>query len=107
MTLHMIKLSVGTEDVDDLERWQAQRLRRTGRVFHKTRMMPRRRAELIRGGSIYWVIKGAIRCRQRLTAIEAGVDLARLAEAGRMICQHLGRPPASNVARALAGKAAA
>jgi len=39
--------------------------------------------------------------------IETGVDLARLAEAGRMICQHLGRPPASNVARALAGKVAA
>ncbi len=39
--------------------------------------------------------------------IETGVDLAKLAEAGRMICQHLGRPPASNVARALAGKAAA
>ncbi len=39
--------------------------------------------------------------------IGTGVDLARLAEAGRMICQHLGRPPASNVARALAGKAAA
>ncbi len=74
MTLHMIKLSVGTEDVDDLERWQAQRLRRTGRVFHKTRMMPRRRAELLRGGSIYWVIKGAIRCRQRLTGIEAAAD---------------------------------
>ena len=74
MTLHLIKLSVGTEDVDDLERWQAQRLRRTGRVFHKTRMMPRRRAELVRGGSIYWVIKGAIRCRQRLTAVEAGID---------------------------------
>ena len=74
MTLHLIKLSVGTEDVDDLERWQIQRLRRTGRVFHRTRMMPRRRAELIRGGSIYWVIKGAIRCRQRLTAIEAAAD---------------------------------
>ncbi len=72
--LHMIKLSVGTEDVDDLERWQAQRLRRTGRVFHRTRMMPRRRDEVVQGGSIYWVIKGAIRCRQRLTAIEPGND---------------------------------
>ncbi len=39
--------------------------------------------------------------------IETGVDLAKLAEAGRMISQHLGRPPASKVARALAGKAAA
>ncbi len=74
MTLHLIKLSVGTEDVADLDRWQAQRLKRTGRVFHKTRMMPRRRVELLEGGSIYWVIKGAIRARQRLTGIEAGVD---------------------------------
>jgi hydroxymethylglutaryl-CoA lyase len=39
--------------------------------------------------------------------VETGVDLARLARAGRIICQHLGRPPASKVARALAGKAAA
>ena len=39
--------------------------------------------------------------------IETGVDLAKLAEAGRMICRHLGRPPASKVARVLAGKAAA
>jgi hydroxymethylglutaryl-CoA lyase len=39
--------------------------------------------------------------------IETGVDLVKLAEAGRMISRHLGRPPASKVARALAGKAAA
>ncbi len=38
--------------------------------------------------------------------IETGVDLGRLAAAGRMICAHLGREPASKVARALAGKAA-
>jgi hydroxymethylglutaryl-CoA lyase len=39
--------------------------------------------------------------------IETGVDLVKLAAAGRMICEHLGRPPASKVARVLAGKAAA
>jgi hydroxymethylglutaryl-CoA lyase len=38
--------------------------------------------------------------------IETGVDLGRLAAAGRMICGHLGREPASKVARALAGRAA-
>ena len=37
--------------------------------------------------------------------IETGVDLARLAAAGRMICEHLNRPPASKVAQALAGQA--
>jgi hypothetical protein len=76
MTLHLIKLSVGTEDVDDLRRWQALRLKQLGRVFHRTRMMPRRRQELLEGGSIYWVIKGAIRARQRLTGVEAAVDEA-------------------------------
>ncbi len=76
MSLHMIKLSVGTNDVEDLRRWQGRRLRQLGRVFHKTRMMPRRRAELVNGGSIYWVIKGAIRARQRLTDVEAAVDEA-------------------------------
>ena len=36
--------------------------------------------------------------------IETGVDLDRLAAAGRFISDHLGRPPASKVAQALAGK---
>lgn len=74
MTLHLIKLSVGTENVDDLRRWQGLRLKQTGRVFHRTRMMPRRRDELLGAGSIYWVIKGAIRARQRLIGIEPAVD---------------------------------
>lgn len=39
--------------------------------------------------------------------IRTGVDLAKLAAAGRFICAELGREPASKVARALATKAAA
>ncbi|HJT06095.1 MAG TPA: hydroxymethylglutaryl-CoA lyase [Stellaceae bacterium] len=39
-------------------------------------------------------------------AISTGVDMARLAAAGRFISQALGREPASKVARALAAKAA-
>lgn len=74
MSLHLIKLSVGTEDVEDLRRWQAQRLRQTGRLFHRTRMMPRRREALLPGGSIYWVIRGWIQARQRLIGIEPTVD---------------------------------
>jgi hypothetical protein len=70
MPLHLIKLSVGSEDVDDLCRWHAQRQAETGRVFHRTRMMPRRREELLSGGSIYWVIKGFVTVRQRLVGIE-------------------------------------
>ncbi len=70
MPLHLIKLSVGSEDIEDLRRWHAQRLAETGRVFHRTRMMPRRREELLAGGSIYWVIKGLVTVRQRLLGIE-------------------------------------
>ena len=72
--LHLLKLSVGTESVDDLRRWQARRQALSGRVFHQTRMMPRRAAELLHGGSIYWVIRGLIQARQHLTAIEPQVD---------------------------------
>ena len=72
--LHLIKLSVGTESVEDLRRWQARRLKLSGRVFHQTRMMPRRADELLQGGSIYWVIKGVIQARQRLLGIEPQVD---------------------------------
>ncbi len=72
--LHLIKLSVGTEDVEDLAAWQSRRRAQTGRAFHRTRMTPRRRDELLDGGSIYWVIKGQVRARQRLVDIEAAVD---------------------------------
>ncbi len=78
MTLHLIKLSVGSESVASLARWQAGRLARTGRLFHKTRMMPRRGEELLDGGSIYWVIRGIVRARQRLVGLECEPD-----EAGR------------------------
>jgi hypothetical protein len=77
MTLHLIKLSVGTEDVESLERWQAVRLRQNGRIWHGTRMRPKRRDELLEGGSIYWVIRGLVLCRQRL------LDLEEAEEGGR------------------------
>ncbi|MHA1599300.1 MAG: DUF1489 family protein [Alphaproteobacteria bacterium] len=74
MNLNLIKLSVGTEDLEDLRRWQAKRLRATGRLFHRTRMRPRRQEELLSGGSIYWVIRGQVLARQRLVGIEQVID---------------------------------
>ena len=70
MTQHLIKLSVGVEDVNHLARLQKKRLedaRRRGEAAelkHVTRNTPRRSAEILKGGSIYWVIKGFIRARQ-------------------------------------------
>ncbi|MBR9766153.1 MAG: DUF1489 domain-containing protein [Rhodobacteraceae bacterium] len=71
MTVHLIKLSVGTDSVEDLATWQAMRIKQTGAApRHVTRMWPKREAEILEGGSIYWVIKGQVQARQRITALE-------------------------------------
>ncbi len=69
--LHIAKLSVGTRDLDDMREWQAARLARTGTLYHQTRNFPRRAAEVIDGGSIYWVISGSMLVRQRVLDIVA------------------------------------
>jgi hypothetical protein len=77
MSLHLIKLSVGTESIADLADWQQERAaeRRkkggSGDIMHITRMTPKRADELLGGGSIYWVIKGQIAVRQRLIELRA------------------------------------
>ncbi|MCP5081847.1 MAG: DUF1489 domain-containing protein [Alphaproteobacteria bacterium] len=74
MTVNLLKLSVGSESVESLAEWQAFRLKQVGRLFHTTRMRPRRREEVLDGGSIFWVIKGMILCRQKVTDLEEFVD---------------------------------
>ena len=69
---HLIKLSVGTETVEDLAAWQGLPQARTadGLPRHVTRMWPKREAEVLDGGSIYWVIKGLVQCRQRILRLD-------------------------------------
>jgi hypothetical protein len=73
MTLHLIKLCVGADSLEDLAAWQAGRLkdqRKRGKkkpeLIHVTRQTPKRAEELLDGGSLYWVIKGHIAVRQQL-----------------------------------------
>ncbi|VDC30629.1 DUF1489 family protein [Pseudogemmobacter humi] len=70
--VHLLKLCVGAESVADLAEWQEQNAARwpAGTSVHVTRMWPKREAELLAGGSLYWVIKGVILCRQRLLGLE-------------------------------------
>lgn len=74
MPLHLIKLSVGTESPETLRQWQAYFGNLHGRIYHTTRMTPKRKTEILAGGSIYWVIKGAIRARQRVVDLEDFID---------------------------------
>jgi len=78
--MHLIKLCVGIDSVQELAAWQAMRLdrqRQTGLVpelAHRTRQTPRRREAVLEGGSIYWVIKGAIKARQRIVDLREEAD---------------------------------
>jgi hypothetical protein len=80
MALHLIKLCVGCDSVKQLEAWIRQRIRdkkRRGepaRHVHTTRMVPKRADELLDGGSLYWVVRGELACRQRLLDVDPFVD---------------------------------
>jgi hypothetical protein len=77
VTLHLIKLCVGTASIAELAAWQkkraAERKKRGGSkdIMHITRQTPKRTDELLGGGSLYWVIKGQIAVRQRLLAFRS------------------------------------
>ncbi len=74
MTLHILKLCVGCDSVEELASWQRQRLATlrqadpAAELTHVTRQTPRREG-FAPGSSIYWVIGGFIRARQQITAL--------------------------------------
>jgi hypothetical protein len=74
MALHLIKLAVGIDDVAHLRKMQKERRRERGRYVFYTRHMPRRREEILDGGSIYWVIKGYVRVRERILGFTPVVE---------------------------------
>ncbi|MEL6475511.1 MAG: DUF1489 domain-containing protein [Pseudomonadota bacterium] len=82
MTIHMVKLCVGADDIDDLVAWQAKLMRTLPNPVHHTRMMPKKAEELLKGGSIYWVIRRAIRVRQQIIDIRDVKD-----RDGRSMCE--------------------
>ncbi len=80
MPLHIQKLCVGVDSVEDLAAWIERRMadrERRGQpreYVHTTRMAPKRVAEVLDGGSLYWVIKGAIQARQAITDLRLVKD---------------------------------
>jgi hypothetical protein len=78
MALHLIKLCVGVDTVQELEDWIVEKRRKTkGNArehIHTTRMVPKRAEELLDGGSLFWVIRGELICRQTLLDVRPFVD---------------------------------
>jgi hypothetical protein len=80
MPLNLIKLCVGADSIKDLEDWiklklkEKRKRREKPEHIHRTRMVPKRAEELIDGGSLYWVIRGEIICRQLIKDVRPFVD---------------------------------
>ncbi len=82
MALHLIKLCVGCDGIEDLAAWIALTKREKAarglapEHVHRTRMMPKRVDEILDGGSLYWVIKGQLRVREAILDLRAVKDAA-------------------------------
>ena len=80
MTVHLVKMAVGIDSLDHLAEVQKQRRaklkaeRGKAILIHKTRNTPKREAEIVKAGSIYWIVKGFIRVRQRILGFEKGIS---------------------------------
>ena len=88
MTIHMVKLAVGAETVDDMRDWQSRQMQfrprqgRPARPACQTRMTPKQVDDLIAGGSLYWVIKGMVLMRNTILGVETLTD-----REGRAYCE--------------------
>jgi len=88
--LHMMKLCVGAEGPEDLAAWQAQRFG-DGPARHVTRMRPKREADLLAGGSIFWVFKGVMMARQRILGLDEVVGQDGILRCGLVLDRDLVR----------------
>jgi len=70
MALHMIKLCVGCDTVEELVAWHRTERRDARPWLLHTRQTPKRAAEMVDGGSLYRVFKGVILCRQAILAVD-------------------------------------
>ena len=71
MPLHLIKLCVGVSEVSELRQWVKDSRKGLESLDHTTRMFPKRGQEILNGGSLYWVIRGMILCRQPIADLVA------------------------------------
>ncbi len=75
MPLHLIKLCVGVSEIDELRHWVAEAAKIGAARDHVTRMFPKKREEILAGGSLYWVMRGMIMCRQPIADLQVVVDV--------------------------------
>lgn len=68
--VHLTKLAVGVPSLDGFEARVEQRRESGAGMQVWTRSFPKRAAEILSGGSLFWVVAGVLSARQRVLAIE-------------------------------------
>lgn len=68
--VHLVKLAVGVPSLEAFEARVEGRREAGGGMQVWTRSLPKRAAEVVRSGSLYWVVAGLVAARQRVLAIE-------------------------------------
>ena len=91
--VNLVKLCVGCDSVDDLARFQRERGMNDPdwQPRHVTRMWPKREAEILAGGSLYWVIKGVIRARQRILRLDEVIGQDGIRRCGLVLDREIHR----------------
>jgi hypothetical protein len=83
MPLNLLKLCVGVSEIEELESWVKDCRAGHDTLDHVTRMFPKRKEEILAGGSLFWVIRGMILCRQPIADLDAvtgadGIERCRI-----------------------------
>ena len=68
MTLHITKVAYGCSSLNDLTERVEARVRATGGMLMTTRYIPKRAAEIMGQGSLYWIIKHQLVARASILA---------------------------------------
>ena len=69
MTYHLKKIAVGIESIERLRIRQKMLADAYGKIIHTTRNMPKQKNQLIKTGSIFWIIKRNVLVRQKILDI--------------------------------------
>ena len=69
MSYNLKKIAVGIKTIERLKIRQQMLFENYGAIIHSTRNMPKQKADLIKTGSMYWIIQRNVLVRQKILDI--------------------------------------
>ena len=71
MSYNLKKIAVGIKTIERLRIRQQMLSKEYGSILHSTRNMPKQKADLIKTGSMYWIIQRNVLVRQKILDIKS------------------------------------